>query len=179
MINETIFPSGYKTITIYNIPCTAIYGVYISQPLRFARACNWYSDFLARHKRLVRTLLDQSFRYGLLSKKNSNCFTGPTITCSSIIPTLWRNISGRVSIVRFGDGASAFCWLTQRLLAPTDYQFTLSLVSPWLFPPSFFYYWFSYNLYLFSFCFCFFFIFILLFFYFIYWCFSFFLSFIF
>ena len=65
MINETIFPSGYKTITI----CTAIYGVYISQPLRFARACNWYSDILARHKRLVRTLLDQGFRYGLLSEK--------------------------------------------------------------------------------------------------------------
>ena len=42
-------------------------------------------------------------------------------------------------IVRFGDGASAFCWLEQRWLAPTDYQFTLSLVSPWLFPPSFFF----------------------------------------
>ena len=32
---------------------------------------------------------------------------------------------------------TAFCWLAQRWLAPTDYQFTLSLVSPWLFPPSF------------------------------------------
>ena len=25
-----------------------------------------------------------------------------------------HSISGRVSIVRFGDGASAFCWLEQR-----------------------------------------------------------------
>ena len=116
------------------------------------------------------------------SPKNSNCFTGPTITCSSIIPTLWRKISGRVSIVRFDDGASAFCWLAQRLLAPPDFRFTLSLVSPWLFPPSFFYYWFSYILYLFSFCFCFCFFchFYFVIFYFIYWYFfhSFFLSFL-
>ena len=76
------------------------------------------------------------------SAENSNSFTGPTIPWSSIIPTQWRSISGRVSIVRFGDGASAFCWLEQRWLAPTDYQFTLSLVSPWLFPPSFFFFFF-------------------------------------
>ena len=73
------------------------------------------------------------------SAENSNSFTGPTIPSSSVIPTQGRSISGRVSIVRFGDGASAFFWLEQRRLAPTDYQFTLSLVSPWLFPPSFFF----------------------------------------
>ena len=73
------------------------------------------------------------------SAENSNSFTGPTIPWSSVIPTQWRSISRRVSIVRFGDGASAFCWLEQRWLAPTDYQFTLSLVSPWLFPSSFFF----------------------------------------
>ena len=37
--------------------------------LCFARTCDRYSDFLARHKRLVRTLLDQGFRYGLLCRK--------------------------------------------------------------------------------------------------------------
>ena len=52
-----------------NVPCMPMYGVYISQLLRFARACDRYSDFLARHKRLVRTLLDQGFRYGLLCRK--------------------------------------------------------------------------------------------------------------
>ena len=71
------------------------------------------------------------------SSENSNSFIGPTIPWSSVIPTLRRSISGRVLIVRFGDGASAFCWLVQWWLAPTDYQYTLSLVSPWLFPPSF------------------------------------------
>ena len=43
------------------------------------------------------------------SAENSNSFTGPTIPWSSVIPTQWRIISGRVLIVRFGDGASAFC----------------------------------------------------------------------
>ena len=76
------------------------------------------------------------------SAGNSNSFTSPTIPWSSVIPTQWRSISGRVSIVKFGDGTSAFCWLEQRWLAPTDYQFTLSLVSPGLFPPSFFIFYF-------------------------------------
>ena len=114
-----------------------MYGVYISQFLRFARACDRYSDFLTRHKRLVRTLLDQGFRYGLLCRKFKQ-FTSPTIPWSSVIPTQWCSISGRVSIVRFSDGASTFCWLAKRWLAPTNYQFILSLVSPWLFPPFFF-----------------------------------------
>ena len=83
------------------------------------------------------------------SAQNSNSSTGPTIPWSSVIPTQWCSISGRESIVRFGDGASAFCWLEQRWLAPTDYQFTLSLVSPWLFPPSFFYFYFFYFFYFF------------------------------
>ena len=71
------------------------------------------------------------------SAENSSSFSGPTIPWSNVIPTLWRSISRRVSIVRFGDGASVFCWLAQRWLAPTNYQFTLSLVFSWLFPPSF------------------------------------------
>ena len=73
MINETISPSGYKTIPHLdvdsNVPCMPMYGVYISQLLRFTRACDRYSDFLARHKHLVRTLLNQGFRYGLICRK--------------------------------------------------------------------------------------------------------------
>ena len=78
----------------------------------------------------------------MASAENSSSFSSPTIPWSSVIPTQWRSISGRVSIVRFGDGASAFCWLEQRWLAPTNYQFTLSLVFSWLFPPSFFFFFF-------------------------------------
>ena len=120
-----------------NVPCMPMYGVNISQLLRFAPACDRYLDFLARHKRLVWTLLDQGFQYGFLCRK-FNSFTGPTIPWSSVIPTLWRSICRRVLTVGFGDGVSAFCWLMQRCLAPIDYQFTLSLVSCWLFPSSFF-----------------------------------------
>ena len=32
-----------------NVPCMPMYGVFISQLLCFARACDRYSDFLARH----------------------------------------------------------------------------------------------------------------------------------
>ena len=84
------------------------------------------------------------------SAENSNSFTGPTIPRSSVIPTQWRSTSGRVSIVRFGDGASACCWLEQRWLAPTDYQFTLSLV-PLGFFLVFLLYFFFFVFFLFSF----------------------------
>ena len=111
-----------------------MYGVYICQLLRFAHAHDRYLDYLARHKRLVRIYLTRVFDMAS-SAENPNSFTGPTIPWSSVIPTQWRSISGRVSIVRFSDGASAFCWLAQQWLAPTDYQFTLSLLSSWFFPP--------------------------------------------
>ena len=75
-------PASCETVELYvalvnalkrpwysNVPCMPMYGIYISQLLRFARACDGYSDFLACHKRLVRTLLDQGFRYCLLCKK--------------------------------------------------------------------------------------------------------------
>ena len=170
------FPCRVQTIPIWIAmsPCMPMYGVFISQLLRFARACVRYSDFLSQHNRLVRTLLDQGFRCRKFKQ-----FTRPTIPCSSIIPSQWRSISGRVSIVSFGDGASAFRWLAQRWLAPTDYQFTLSLVYPWLFPPSFFLF-----LFLFLFFWFIFFIFFLFFHFcfvdsFIYWFFFFFLSFLF
>ena len=39
-----------------NVPCMPMYRVYISELFRFTGACDKYSDFLARHKRLVRNL---------------------------------------------------------------------------------------------------------------------------
>ena len=58
---------------MYDILHRQIYIIYswgyISELLRFAHVCDRYSDFLACHKRLVRTLLDQGFRYGLCKKK--------------------------------------------------------------------------------------------------------------
>ena len=89
------------------------------------------------------------------SAENSNSFTGHTIPWSSVIPTLWHSISGRVSIVRFGDGASAFCWLAQRWLALTGYQFPFHWCPLSFFLLFYFFfvytYRFSKNLYIFHF----------------------------
>ena len=62
-----IIPSGWQcSMHAY------VRGLY--QPtLCFACACDRYPDFLTRHKRLVRTVLDQGFRYGLLCR-NFNQF---------------------------------------------------------------------------------------------------------
>ena len=139
MINETNSPSGYKIIPIWIAMshaclCTGFisanfsdsFAPVIDSRLSYLATNAWCEHYLTR-------VFDMAS-----SAENSNSFTGPTIPWSSVIPTQWRTISGRVSIVRFGDGVSAFCWLEQRWLAPTDYQFTLSLVSPWLFPPFFY-----------------------------------------
>ena len=42
-----------------NIPSAPAYGVYASQLVRYARCCSNYSDFLIRHRALVKTLLSQ------------------------------------------------------------------------------------------------------------------------
>ena len=44
-----------------NIPSAPAYGVYISQLIRFARACEQYRDFLDRANRLTSKLLSQGF----------------------------------------------------------------------------------------------------------------------
>lgn len=44
-----------------NIPSSPAYGVYISQLIRYARACSHYQDFLQRHRNLLRKLLSQGF----------------------------------------------------------------------------------------------------------------------
>ena len=45
------------------------YGVYISQPNHFAKACDTYPDYLTRHQHLVSTLMRQGFKYDLLCRK--------------------------------------------------------------------------------------------------------------
>ena len=45
-----------------NIPSSPAYGVYISQLIRYARACSEYSDFIDRSKILTSKLLNQGFQ---------------------------------------------------------------------------------------------------------------------
>ena len=44
-----------------NIPAAPAYGVYISQMIRYSRACGSYQDFLDRGFLLIRKLLNQGF----------------------------------------------------------------------------------------------------------------------
>ena len=70
MINETISPSGYKIIPIWIAMSHACLCTgFISANFSVSPAPDRYSDFLAHHKRLVRTLLDMGFRYGLHCRK--------------------------------------------------------------------------------------------------------------
>jgi len=44
-----------------NIPASPAYRVYISQLIRYSRACTQYSDFLGRVQLLVQMLLNQVY----------------------------------------------------------------------------------------------------------------------
>ena len=50
-----------------NIPSAPAYGVYASQLIRYARCCSNYSDFLIRHRALVKRLLSQGYKVNRLS----------------------------------------------------------------------------------------------------------------
>ena len=45
------------------VPRSSSYGVYISQPIRFARAPSYVADFNTRNKLLTQKLLKQGYRY--------------------------------------------------------------------------------------------------------------------
>jgi hypothetical protein len=47
--------------SICNIPAAPAYGVYISQLIRYSRACGSYQDFIDRGLLLTRKLLNQGF----------------------------------------------------------------------------------------------------------------------
>ena len=61
-----------------NVPCSTSYGVYISQPIRFARASSHVADFNTRTKLLTQRLLKQCYRYNKLGKTSSK-FTKNTM----------------------------------------------------------------------------------------------------
>ena len=51
-----------------NIPAGPAYGVYISQLVRYSRACCDYGDFHFRHDLLVKRLLNQGYSKDKLTK---------------------------------------------------------------------------------------------------------------
>jgi hypothetical protein len=62
-----------------NIPAAPAYGVYISQMIRYSRACGSYQDFLDRGLLLTRKLLNQGFPLVKL-KSSLRKFTVATMT---------------------------------------------------------------------------------------------------
>jgi len=64
------FPILNFPFIYYNIPAALIYGVYISQLIRYSRACGSYQNFLDKGWLLTRKLLNQGFL--LLKLKSSH-----------------------------------------------------------------------------------------------------------
>ena len=57
-----------------DVPRRALYGVYISQLIRFARVCNNVADFNAQNICLTVKLLQQGYRYHKLRKTFSKLY---------------------------------------------------------------------------------------------------------
>jgi hypothetical protein len=57
-----------------NIPAVPAYGVYISQMIRYSRACGSYQDFLDRGLLLTRKLLNQGFLLVKLKSSLGKCY---------------------------------------------------------------------------------------------------------
>ena len=56
------------------VPCSASYGVNISQLIRFARVCSHVDIFNTRNKVLTVKLLRQGYRYHLIRKAFSKFY---------------------------------------------------------------------------------------------------------
>ena len=69
-----------------NIPSAPAYGVYVSQLIRYARACSNYQDFMERGKELTTKLLSQGYQKTKLVTTRSSL--GDIMIWS--IPTMWQ-----------------------------------------------------------------------------------------
>ena len=68
----------FFSLFLCHLQCTfsmQIYGVYISQLIRYVQCCSHYDDFRYRHKRLVDGLLSQGY-IALRLEKSSKKFYG-------------------------------------------------------------------------------------------------------
>jgi len=60
-LRQEIFPIVNFPFICNDIPAAPAYGIYISQFIRYSRACSSYHDFLDRGLLLTRKLLNQEF----------------------------------------------------------------------------------------------------------------------
>ena len=92
-----------------NIPAAPTYGVYITQLIRYSRACDSYHDFLDRGMLLTRKLLNQGFLLFKLKSwlgwplwnicvTNDHGHVPPVVSTTRSFPHSWR-ITGFVTIL--------------------------------------------------------------------------------
>ena len=65
-IHLSLFRSLIFPFLSSNIPASPAYGVFISQLIRYARACTTYKDFLSRGSLLTVRLLQQGYQHSRL-----------------------------------------------------------------------------------------------------------------
>ena len=81
------FPIVYFPFLSSNIPSAPTYGVYVSQLIRYARACSNYQDFMERGKVFTR-LLSQGYQKTKLVSTLSRSSMGDIMIWP--IPTMWQ-----------------------------------------------------------------------------------------
>ncbi len=62
-----------------NIPTKPTYGVYVSQLIRYARACTHYEDFQYRHRLLVNKLTSQGYKRKTLKQSFTKFLNNNTV----------------------------------------------------------------------------------------------------
>jgi len=88
-----IFPLNFPSTSICsNIPAALAYGVYISQLMRYSRACGSYQDFRDRGLLLTRNLLNHGFLLVML-KSSLWKFTMTWLTVMEYLCHKWPLIS--------------------------------------------------------------------------------------
>jgi hypothetical protein len=88
--HDFIFPIVNFPFICSNIPAAPAYGVYISQLIRYYRACGTYQDFLERGFVLTRKLLNQGFLLVQL-KSDFERLTVATMTCFTAMEYMCHN----------------------------------------------------------------------------------------
>jgi hypothetical protein len=81
------FPIANFPFICSNIPAAPAYGIYISQMIRYSRACGYYQNFLDRGWLLTRKVLNQGFLLVRL-KSSLRKFTVATMTWLTIMEFL-------------------------------------------------------------------------------------------
>ena len=68
MIFKSLSTDVKESVNDSNIPKNPAYGVYISQLVRYTRACSHKNEFKVRNRRLLTKLEKQGFRKKILNK---------------------------------------------------------------------------------------------------------------